>query len=152
MHLNSRQPMRTIGTPTFIMKLRITFHLQRALRRPIVVTNKPTHGLPPSSVRAHPNRPEGSAALSPEPGGSFRRSGVGFPVEPSPRNHRDMTHHDQDSSVTKNVLGPLSSKQYLTGTIECHAPEYIKRVGPIGNVQVHRGDVNVCIRDRGCGQ
>src|SRR5258707_12114054 len=40
-----------------------------------------------------------------------------------------------------------------TGTeLECHAPEYIKRVGRMGNVQVHRGDVNVCIRDRGCGQ
>jgi hypothetical protein len=36
--------------------------------------------------------------------------------------------------------------------LECHAPEYIKRVGRMGNVQVHRGDVNVCIRDRGCGQ
>ena len=38
---------------------------------------------------------------------------MGFPGEPSPRNHRDIIHHDQDSSVTKNVLGLLSPKQYL---------------------------------------
>jgi len=57
----------------------------------------------PSKPALRRNRPPGKTQRPQGPGGPFRRGG-GISRLNSPRNHRDIIHRDQDSSVWVRVV------------------------------------------------